>query len=596
MQETTEASMFVLPENGSLTDALHAHADSTPDRITIVRRDGEQWIDVSASEFLRQVRDVAKGLMASGLNVGDRVAIMSRTRFDWTITDYASWYAGCITVPIYETSSREQVEWILQDAGVKAVLVENDRHLHIVEQTNALALEHRWVFDRGALAELAHAGAWISDADLDARRSLVDWDDPATLIYTSGTTGRPKGCVLTHRNFKALTNEVIAAVPEVFTNRQTSTLLFLPLAHVFGRAIQVLMVESGLKLAHAPDATALVADLSHFRPNFLLAVPRVFEKIYNGAQQKAAAAGKGKIFDTAAATCIAYSRALDTAAGPGLGLRLRYALFDRLVYSKIRTTLGGNLEWVVSGGAPLGERLGHFFRGLGLKVLEGYGLTETTAPLAVGRAVRRRIGSVGPAIPGTTLRIAEDGEILAKGPQVFSGYWNNPAATAEVIDVDGWFHTGDIGRIDENGYLYITGRKKEMIVTANGKNVAPAPLEDRIRAHALVSQCMVVGDARPFVSALITLDPDALGSWALAHGLPADVSAAQLSTNTALLAELQSVVDDANTMVSKAESIRKFRVRATDWTEAGGQLTPSMKLKRSLVMQECADEIEALYA
>lgn len=596
MREVTETAMVQLPEHGSLTDALLHHATTDPTRITLVTRDGDAWNDVTAQGFLDRVRATAKGLAAAGIAPGDRVAIMSRTRADWTILDYAIWYAGCVGVPIYETSSREQVEWILQDSGAKAIVVENERHLDLVEQTNALALEHRWVFDRAALAELEHSGAWISDADIDARRAAVNWDDPATLIYTSGTTGRPKGCVLTHRNLSWLARQAIAAVPEVFGDPKTSTLLFLPLAHVFGRLIQVVMVESGRTLAHAPDAKDLVADLGAFRPNFVLAVPRVFEKVYNGAQQKAEAAGKGKIFEAAAATAIAYSRASWTPGGPGMALRVKHAVFDRLVYSKIRASLGGNVEWAVSGGAALGERLGHFFGGMGLKVLEGYGLTETSAPLTVNRAVYRRIGSVGPVIPGTTIRIAEDGEIVAKGDQVFSGYWNNPAATAEAIDAEGWFHTGDIGRIDDDGFLFITGRKKEILVTANGKNVAPAPLEDRVRAHVLVSQCMVIGDGKPFVSALITLDPDAVRVWGESHGFGADVTAADVCNEPALHAELQSAIDEANALVSRAESIRTFVVLPADWTEADGQLTPSLKVKRNVVMEQCADVIAGIYA
>ncbi len=595
MREIHEPELVALPDHGSLTDSLRRHALETPNRITLVRRSGEDWIDTTASEFHSLVRDTAKGLLASGVRTGDRVALMSRTRYEWTVIDYAIWYAGAVTVPVYETSALEQLQWILRDSGAVALIVETQRHLDLVHRTTETVVANRWVIDSGALEQLALAGSAISDAELDARRSVVDWDDLATIVYTSGTTGMPKGCEITHRNLQFVATSAASAIPEVLRDKSNSTMLFLPLAHIFGRIIQVVVVDQGLKLSHAPDAKNLVDDLAVSRPTFLLAVPRVFEKVYNAARQKAESEGKGRIFDHAVRVCIAYSKATERGHAP-LGLALQHKLFDALVYSKIRERLGGNVRWVISGGAALGERLGHFFRGIDVTVLEGYGLTETTAPLCVNRVQRFRIGSVGPALPGVSIRIAEDGEVLGRGDVVFRGYWSNPRATSEALDVEGWFHTGDIGRLDDEGFLFITGRKKELLVTANGKNVAPAPLEDRIRAHALVSQCLVVGDARPFVAALITLDGEALGPWARAHGLPETATATDLCTNAELLDDIQHAVDAANSKVSHAEGVRKFVVLNTDWTEAGGQMTPSLKVKRKVVMEQCAADIDAMYA
>lgn len=595
MQEITEPLLVDMPPHGSLTDAVLRHAAETPDRVSLVRRVAGDWIDTTAAEFLALVQATAKGLVAAGVRPGDRVAIMSRTRHEWTILDYAIWYSGGVTVPIYETSSADQVQWILRDSGAVALIVETQHHLRLAQQATETVVVHRWVIDAGALDLLAASGTAVTDEELEARRAAVDFSDLATIVYTSGTTGMPKGCEITHGNVQFVLTQASAAVPEVLGDKHNTTLLFLPLAHIFGRAIQCLMIDQGLKFAHASDAKELVADLAVFKPTFVLAVPRVFEKIFNAAQQKAVAEGKGKIFDLATRVCIQYSRATESGSAPML-LALQHRIFDHLVYSKIRERLGGNMVWAISGGAALGERLGHFYRGIGLRVLEGYGLTETTAPLTLNRANRYRIGSVGPAIPGVSIRIADDGEVLGKGGVVFRGYWNNRVATDMALDADGWFHSGDIGRIDDDGFLFITGRKKELLVTANGKNVAPAPLEDRLRSHALVSQCLVVGDAKPFIAALITLDADALGPWAMAHGLPETSTAQDLCENEDLLSDIQHAVDAANSKVSQAESIRKIKVLATEWTEDGGQMTPSLKVKRNVVMAECAAEIDALYA
>ncbi|MCO5967104.1 AMP-dependent synthetase/ligase [Actinoallomurus soli] len=586
MREYSVPAQVTIADSANLTDTIFSRAAQEPDRVVIRRKSGSGWRDVTAREFADAVGEVARGLVAAGIEPGDRVALMSRTRYEWTVADYAIWAAGGITVPIYETSSASQIEWIVGDSGAKGVFVETDEHAKAVETV------------RDRLPELANvwrmddlpSGAG-SDEDLTERRESRAAADLATIIYTSGTTGRPKGCEITHSNLLATARNVTeGALTEVFGLKSGSTLLFLPLAHVFARLIQVGCVEAGVTLGHTADMAHIVDDLASFEPTFLLAVPRVFEKVYIGAEQKANADGKGKIFRIAADTAIAYSRA----DSPGLGLRLKHALFDKLVYGKLRAAIGGRVTHAVSGGAALGERLGHFFDGVGITILEGYGLTETTAPAAVNLPSENRIGTVGKPIPGTTVRIGDDGEVLVKGPNVFAGYWHNEEATKGALD-EGWFHTGDVGELDEGGYLRITGRKKEIIVTAGGKNVAPAPLEDRLRAHPLISQCMVVGDARKFIGCLITLDPEALEPWKEEHG-KTGMSTAELIKDPDLVKEIDAAVADANTTVSRAEAIKKYRILEVDFTEESGHLTPTLKVKRNLVEKDFADEIEALYA
>jgi long-chain acyl-CoA synthetase len=596
LREFSLPALYEVPADGNLTDIVRRNAAQHPDVAVIARRTDGGWQDVTAAEFLAEVRAAAKGLIASGVQPGDRVGLMSRTRYEWTLLDFAIWSAGAITVPVYETSSAEQVQWILGDSGATACLVESDAHAAAVESVREAlpALKHVWGIDAGGVAELGRLGRDVSDATVEERSSLARADDPATIVYTSGTTGRPKGCVLTHRSFFAECGNVVERLRPLFRTGECSVLLFLPLAHVFGRLVQVAPMMAPIKLGCLPDIKNLTDELASFRPTLILGVPRVFEKVYNAARAKAQADGKGRIFDRAADTAIAYSRALDTDSGPSLGLRIRHKLFDRLVYGKLRAVLGGRGEYAISGGAPLGERLGHFFRGIGFTVLEGYGLTESCAATAFNPWDRQKIGTVGQPLPGSVVRIADDGEVLLHGEHLFKGYWNNEAATAEAL-ADGWFHTGDVGTLDEDGYLRITGRKKEIIVTAGGKNVAPAVIEDRIRAHALVAECMVVGDGRPFVGALVTLDEEFLGRWAADHGKPAGSTAASLREDPELLAAVQSAVDDGNAAVSKAESVRKFRVLAEQFTEESGHLTPSLKLKRGVVAKDFATEIEGIY-
>jgi len=580
----------------ALIDMLATNVAEYGDQVGLrVRRDGE-WRDVTWKEFGEQVAGVAKGLIATGVAAGDRVALQAKTRYEWTVFDYAIWTAGATVVPIYETSSPDQVAWILSDSGATAVVVESDAHASAVESVRNQApdLSSVFVIDDDAIGALTRAGKDVPDSELEARRATLKADSLATLIYTSGTTGRPKGCGLTHGNFLFEISNGMTLLGR-FMNVDGSLLLFIPLAHVLARVIQVGAVKTRTVIGHTPDVKNLVEDLGEFKPTFVLAVPRVFEKVFNGAKAKAEADGKGKIFDKAAQVAIDWSRAQDN-GGPGIALRAQHAVFDKLVYGKLRAALGGRCLGAISGGAPLGDRLGHFFRGIGVTVYEGYGLTETTAAAAVNHDDALRIGTVGRPLPGVEAAIADDGEILIRGGIVMRGYWKNEQATAEAIDGEGWFHTGDLGELDDDGFLKITGRKKEIIVTAGGKNVAPAVLEDRIRAHRLVSQTIVVGDQRPFVAALITLDDEALPAWLESKGKPTDLTAEQLRDDEELIAEIDAAVKEANKAVSQAEAIKKFRVLGSDFTEDNGMLTPSLKLKRSVVMKEFDQEVENLYA
>ncbi|GHH77972.1 long-chain-fatty-acid--CoA ligase [Kitasatospora indigofera] len=588
-------ALYQVPSGGNLSDLVHQNAERHPGVAVLSRKADGQWSDLTAAQFLAEVHSAAKGLIAAGIAPGDRVGVMSRTRYEWTLLDFAIWSAGAITVPVYETSSAEQVEWILGDSGAVAVVTETDAHAAVVEQVRERLPELRqtWQIERGALAALAVAGADVTEATVTERRSVPTADSIATIVYTSGTTGRPKGCQLTHGNFLAELGNVTARLEPLFRTGESSVLLFLPLAHVLGRIAEIAAAIAPIKLGHVSDIKDVTAELASFRPTLILGVPRVFEKVYNTARAKAQADGKGKIFDRAADTAIAYSRALDQ-GGAGLGLRLKHTVFDKLVYSKLRAALGGRATHAISGGAPLGERLGHFYRGIGFTVLEGYGLTETCAATAFNPHDKPKIGTVGQPLPGSAVRIAEDGEVLLKGPQVFTGYWNNPKATAEALQ-DGWFATGDLGTLDDEGYLSITGRKKEIIVTAGGKNVAPAVIEDRIRAHALIGEVMVVGDRRPFIACLVTVDEDFFPRWKEINGKPATATVAELREDADLLAALQSAVDDGNAAVSHAEAVKKFRVLDTVFSEASGHLTPSLKLKRNLVLKDFAADVEALY-
>ncbi len=594
MNEITIPAIIPAAVAGNLTNLISERAHFEPERVLVSRPMGDRWQAVTAKEYEEEIKAVAKGFIAAGVGFGDRVAIMAKTRYEWTVLDFAIWYAGAVPVPIYETSSAEQVDWILTDSGAVAIVVETPALAELVQPVMPATCKNIWNITYNALATLTHEGKGVSDDEITKRREKLKPETLATLIYTSGTTGKPKGVQLTHGNFLAECGNVVNGASDLFLKPGGSTLLFLPVAHVFGRMVQIGSITAGLHLAHCSDLTKLPADLASFKPTFVLAVPRIFEKIYNGAEAKAEAAGKGKIFHKAAEVAIAYSRALDSKKISPL-LKLQHGLFDKLVYSKIRAGLGGRVEAAISGGAPLGERLGHFYRGAGVRVLEGYGLTETTAGATLNLTSAHRVGSVGKPIPGTTIKIAEDGEVLIKGPIVMQGYWQNDAANKEVFDSNGYFKSGDLGKIDEEGYLSIVGRKKELIVTAGGKNVAPAVLEDRLRSHPLISQCMVVGDNKPFIAALITIDPDAIKPWAAANKKEG-ASIAELAKDPTLQAVIQTAVDETNKAVSRAESIRKFTILPVDFTIAGGHLTAKLSVKRHVVSQQFAREIDELFA
>ena len=600
--EEHATDLLVPVHNGMTTPwALAERVRRNPDGGLIARKSplGRRWREMSASAFRTQVREVAAGLVARGLQPGDAVGIMSHTSYEWTLLDFAAWEAGLIVVPIYETSSSEQAQWILTDAGVKLIVVENEAMASMV---GALAssvpeLESLQVMcvEREDVLGVIRAGRGVDASELDRRSAALTSQSLATIVYTSGTTGRPKGVELSHGNLVHLCVNVCPHVPEVLGGAEVRFLLFLPLAHVLGRFMEIAVVcsRAGV-LGHVPDVRNLLNDLGSFRPTAVLAVPRVFEKIYNAADAKATGA-KQKVFRLAAKTAIAYSRALDTPQGPSRRLKAQRAAFDKLVFSTLRSVLGGQVTHVISGGGPLGERLGHFYRGAGVTVLEGYGLTETMGPCSVNLPRATRIGTVGTPLPGCALRLDDDGEILVRGIGTFTGYHNNPEATAEAFTADGWLRTGDIGSFESaEGFLRITGRKKELIVTAGGKNVAPAPLEDRLRGHPLVSQVLVVGENRPCIGALLTLDAEMLPLWLSSHGLE-EMTVVDAARDPRVRAALERAVARANEAVSRAESIRTFEVLPTDFTVANGLLTPSLKVRRAEAERRFSAEIEALY-
>ncbi|KNY04359.1 AMP-dependent synthetase/ligase [Microbacterium sp. GCS4] len=583
--------------DANITDLLVKRVEATPDRPLFAVPDGENWRDISSADFQTAVIALAKGFVASGIQPGEKVGFLARTTYEWSLVDFALFYAGAVMVPIYETSSPAQIQWILEDSGAIALIVESPEHFARVDEVRGdlPLLREVWQMHLGAIDTLTAKGASVTDAEIERLRSIAVGSDIATLIYTSGSTGRPKGCVLTHSNFVELARNSAKALDEVVQTPGSSTLLFITTAHVFARFISILNVHAGVRTGHQPDTRQLLPALGSFKPTFLLAVPRVFEKVYNSAEQKAEAGGKGKIFRAAADVAIEHSKLLEEGKSIPFGMRLKFALFNKLVYGKLRDAMGGRVVYAVSGSAPLGSRLGHFFHSLGVVILEGYGLTETTAPATVNLADKSKIGTVGPALPGVGVRLAEDGEIEVRGINVFREYWNNPEATAEAFSEGGWFRTGDIGSFDPEGFLTITGRKKEIIVTAGGKNVAPAALEDPIRANPIIGQVVVVGDQKPFISALVTLDPEMLPTWLANNGLDKDMSLADASKNEAVRAEVQKAVDAANTRVSRAESIRKFTILDSEWTEGSGHLTPKMSIKRNVIMSDFADDISAIY-
>ncbi len=581
----------------NVTDLLEQRVAATPDRALFATPDGDTWRDMTALQFRDKVVAVAKGLVAAGVQPGDRIGLMCKTSFEWSLIDFALFYAGAVMVPIYETSSALQVHWILEDSAARGVITETVEHAERLAEIRADApgVELEWRLDQGAIDQLISSGGEIPSEEIERRRNIANADDIATLIYTSGSTGRPKGCVLTHANFVDLSRNSAAALGEVLNQPGASTLLFVTLAHIFARFISILAVHSGVRVGHQPDTTKLLPSLGSFHPTFLLAVPRVFEKVYNSAEQKAEAGGKGKIFRAAALVAVRHSELVMAGEKVPFMVGVKFKLFDKLVFAKLREAMGGQVKFAVSGSAPLSHYLGHFYHSLGIKILEGYGLTETTAPVTVNLPDKFKIGTVGPALPGHTVRIAEDGEVEVKGVDVFKEYWRNPEATRAVFTADGFFKTGDLGSLDSDGYLTITGRKKEIIVTAGGKNVAPAGLEDPIRSFPLIGQIVAVGDQKPFISALITLDAEMLPTWLKNHELNPEMTLEEAAAHPAVVAEIQRAVDHGNKYVSRAESIRKWVILPTEFTEASGHLTPKMSIKRDNILRDYAGEIAKIY-
>ena len=576
------------------TDLLLQRVQKNPDHALFSRQNPDgSWRNVSSAEFLSEVQSLAKGLIAAGIKPGDAIAIMSRTRYEWTMIDFAIWFAGAVSVPIYESSSVSQIDWILNDSDSVALFVENDDHVARVKEAKAPKVKQIWRIDSTDFSNLHKSSEQVSDDTLEKARNNAELKDLATIVYTSGTTGNPKGCELTHKSFVDHSRNAAAEIPEI-ANEYQNSLIFLPLAHILARYVSVLCIHAGIRVGHLGDSKLVGAVLPTFKPTFLLAVPRVFEKVYNAAELKAEAGGKGKIFRAAAETAIEFSKAMDSKSGPSTGLKLKHKLFDKLVYGKLRAAMGGEVKFAISGGAPLGARLGHFFRGIGLVVLEGYGLTETAAAAVIGRVAWQKIGKVGRALPGTGIKIAEDGEIWLRGINVMRGYWRNEAATREAF-VEDWFRSGDIGELDEDGFLTITGRKKEILVTAGGKNVAPAPIEDPLRAHPIIGQVVVIGDAKPFISALISLDPEMVPVWAKNNGIEEELTLADATKHPRILEELQRAVDEVNSKFSHAEQIKAFEVLNVELTEASGHLTPSLKIKRNKVMEDFSSSVAKIY-
>ncbi|AJC54868.1 AMP-dependent synthetase/ligase [Streptomyces sp. 769] len=606
MREFTVPPLATAPRVGGLADSVYDNAETDPGRTALARKDAAgQWRDVDAGQFRDEVIGLAKGLLAQGVRFGDRVGIMSRTRYEWTLFDYALWSIGAQSVPLYPTSSAEQVFWMLHNAEVSACLVEHEDHAMTVGSVvgRLPQLRKLWQLDADPVAELTAAGAHLDDEVVHRHRMAVTPEAVATIIYTSGTTGRPKGCVITHANFMAEADNIVLRYDKVFRSKpgdEAATLLFLPLAHVFGRMVQVAAVRGRVKLGHQPElsARALLPDLQAFRPTFVLAVPYIFERVFAAARRRAEAEGKVGPFDKAVEIAVRYAEGLEhkafgTGPGPGPGLRMQHQVFDKLVYSKVREALGGRVRHAMSGGSAMERRLGLFFAGAGVRIFEGYGLTESTAAATANPPERTRFGTVGTPVPGTSVHLAEDGEVWLHGGQIFQGYHNDPKATDAVLH-DGWFATGDLGVLAEDGYLTITGRKKEILVTSGGKSVSPVPLEERVRAHPLVAQCIVVGNDRPFIAALVTLDPEAVTHWLAMRGKP-EMPPRDLVRDPDLETEIRRAVVAANTLVSQAESIRTFRILANQFSEEHGLLTPSLKLKRKAIEAAYAAEVDALY-
>ncbi|MEK2489689.1 AMP-dependent synthetase/ligase [Kitasatospora purpeofusca] len=614
MREFTTPAPAGPPATGGLADSLYDTAERSPALVQLSRRadrarhaaTGDAWQDITAADFRDEVLALAKGLLTRGVRYGDRVALMSRTRYEWTLFDYALWSIGAISVPVYPTAAPEQVRWILAETQAVACLVEDEDHAMTVGAVcDALPdLTGIWQLDRDCVEAIVEDGRGVPDSLVHRQRLGVTTDTVATVVYTSGTTGRPKGCLITHGALAAAADALLDGWGEALRDtggHPPCTVLFLPLAHVYGRMVQIASIRGGFRIGHVSEVStdALLPALAALRPTFLLVVPYVLDKVFQQTRRTAEEAGRGELLEQARQVAVDWAaareqRAFGQGPGPGTALRLRHLAYERTVYQRLRTVFGGRVRALMCGGSTLDRELGLFFAGIGFQLFEGYGLTETSAAVTGNPPGRSKIGSVGRPVPGATVAIADDGEVWVRGPGVFGGYLNHPRCTAESL-FEGWFGTGDLGSLDEDGYLTITGRKKDIIVTSSGKNLAPAALEVRVESHPLVSQCLVVGDDRPYVAALITLDPAALAHWLKRRGRGQSDPWTVLADED-LHAEVQRAVAAANTAVSRAESIRAFRLLPREFGVEQGLMTPSLKLRRAAIVEYYAADIEELYA
>ena len=607
LQETHTPAEFEILDNETCLTALMDTAKARPHGVMFTRPANYEWVNVTAKEFIREVFDVAKGIIAAGVEQGDRIIIISETRYEWSLLDFAVWAAGAVSVPVYPSSSLSQVRWVVEDSGALLAITESQDHTELVQHLlvddsgapslsgSTSQLRRILEINSSAIDTLKFEGRSLPDDVVDERIAATSTNDLASLVYTSGTTGKPKGCILTHKNWLAEVRGLLTNPIGAIVGPGIRVLTFLPMAHVFSRAVSLAVAIGGATQNHWSDFSSLSVEFQRSRPNLILGVPRVFEKVRNSAAQKAAdgSAIKRGIFEQAEQAAIEYSKALDTEEGPTRIQKAKHKVFDRMVYSKIREGVGGSVRYCITGGSAMGQDLLHWFRGIGVPVYEGYGLTEVAAAVTVDFD-DQQIGTVGPPIGGMTVRTNGVGEILVKGPTVFAGYWNNEEATTEALHGE-WYNTGDLGEILDNGKLMITGRKKDLIVTAGGKNVSPGPMEDILRAHPLVSQAMVVGDGKPFVGVLITLDPDILKRWKLDRNIPENRSTKELATEPQLRAEIQDAINEVNATVSHAEAIKKFYILESDLTEEENELTPTLKVKRNVVAQRYSDAIDHLY-
>lgn len=593
-KEISKPTLVETTNEENIFSILEGRAERTPDDSVVEYKNAAgNWDSFTAEQFVAEVTALAKGLLARGVKKGDSVAILSHTRWEWTALDMAILSIGALTVPIYETNSAAQVKTIFNDAKVSMVFAEDDTQREKIDaiRDQAAYLKDVYVIELGALDTLKEFGKAVTNDEFVKAKSSVKGSDLATIVYTSGSTGAPKGIELTHSNFVSIVYNGAKSMPDIAYKPNRRLLLFLPLAHVFARYMQFFCFASNCTLGLSSNLATILADFQDFKPTFLLAVPRIFEKVYNAASQKAGKGFTGSIFKRATITARKWSHDQQSDKHIPLGTSIAHGIYSKLVYKEILSALGGNVEFAVSGGAPLDAKIAHFFNGVGLPLLEGYGMTETTAPASVNPTKGYKIGTVGIPLAGMSFGVGDDGEILIKGPSVCHGYHNHPEITEEQI-TDGWLHTGDLGDIDDDGFITITGRKKDLIITAGGKNVSPGVLEASVMSSPVVSQCLVIGDRRPFIAALITLDLEDTNSWLKAQGGTPVATLDEARTNPIVRTEVERAVDAANALVSRAESIRKFEILNDDFTQENDMMTPSLKAKRAVITKAYAKLID----